>query len=213
MIRVYVYCEGDTEYTFVKNKLSEYLELHDIKLDVATNSRSGSHCHGVSSYASIKREIQHVCHEHPNEYVTTMLDFYGFPFSDFTDKDITIKKCDVIEKQIEEDLKCKNCLFHFDLCEFEAILFSDPAQFSRIDPKAKCKVEEIREQYPNPEDINSSYAHCPSRRLESIIEGYSKIIDSRILYSHLDLDKVREQCPHFNQWMTRICALKEKSIY
>ena len=80
MTNLYVYCEGQTEESFVYNLLCPYLLKSNVYATpiVCATRRTGTvkYTGGVSNYAKIKKELTRLCHQHKNEYITTMFDYY-----------------------------------------------------------------------------------------------------------------------------------------
>jgi len=205
---VYVCCEGQTETMFVRNYLSQYMGQFNISMKpiiLNPNEKTGQKG-GISKYSSAKKEITIRSKEHKNEYVTTMIDYYGFPFNQVE----TIEKGkdpETWERIIQDDIGQPNCIFHFDVHEFESILFVDPEAFRIYGKKVVEKIAEIRMEYPNPETINSRYESCPSRRLMGMIDGYGKVMSANQLMANLDIDSIRRVCPHFNKWIQQLSEL------
>lgn len=208
MSRIYVYCEGTTEEQFVKTILSPNLSSHGVTLIPVMSNLNASHRDkgGVSNYARIRKEIMMLCRSHPNEHVTTMLDYYGFPFQQLEFLQSRMD-CDSIEHAIEVDMGVRNLFFHFNLHEFETVLFSDVTAFARYGKDVMADVEKVRIEYPNPEDINTGYYSCPSRRLEMMIQGYRKTGDGILISKSIQLDKMRSECPHFNKWVATLTSI------
>jgi hypothetical protein len=57
--------------------------------------------------------------------------------------------------------------------------------------------------------INTSKETSPSHRLERIVQGYDKVVYGSYIAESIGLAKIRERCPRFNEWITKICQLKE----
>ena len=75
MIRLYVYCEGQTEKHFVDLLLRDFLSSKGIETIplIAGDCRNGRHG-GITGYQQVKKELTRLCREHKNETVTTMVD-------------------------------------------------------------------------------------------------------------------------------------------
>lgn len=82
MIRVHIFCEGQTEETFVRELLTSHFARLDIWINpiILRTSKIGKG--GVSTYGKLKNQIEKKCKEDPHAWVTTLIDFYRFP-SDF----------------------------------------------------------------------------------------------------------------------------------
>jgi hypothetical protein len=214
MKNVYVYCEGQTEESFVNEILTPYFINHGILLCpiICQTSRKGGvkHKGGVMNYNKIRAELKRLCQEHHYEHVTTMFDYYGMP------KDTPGIACNLrdpmdrmlyIERQVNQDIGAENCHFHFMLHEFEAVLFSNPAAFGGIATKEQVeKIAAIREAFDTPEHINNSPATAPSKRLQKIIPGYGKVRTGVIVAKTIGIDAMMEECPHFKRWIEEILS-------
>ena len=217
MKNVYVYCEGQTEESFINKILRSYFwgkEIDVIPI-VCTTKRTGvmKYKGGVSNYEKIKKELTILCKSHPHEYVTTMFDYYAMPYNtpgiDNRDVDI-LRRIESIEAEINSDIGMRNCFFHFTLHEFEGILFSNPASFRLIaDERAVEKIQEIRNSFPTPEHINDSPVTAPSKRLKQIIPNYAKVRNGAIVSEDMGIDVILRECPHFRDWIKQISELAE----
>ena len=100
--------------------------------------------------------------------------------------------------------------------EFEGLLFSDVEQFIRqlIDlyGTSQSKANELREivnEFPNPEDINDNSNTAPSKRIERIEPEYHKVIDGTLIAEMIGLNIIRDKCPRFNCWVTKLESLQD----
>lgn len=94
--------------------------------------------------------------------------------------------------------------------EFEALLFSDCAAFSSnaiCDPAFTSALQAIRDTFPTPEDINDSPDTAPSKRIRSLIPRYQKPLHGTLGILAIGLPKIRQQCPHFHGWLSRLESL------
>lgn len=211
MKTVYIYCEGQTEESFVNNVLFPYF----INLDICVipiihrtkRTPTKTYKGGVNGYDSIKREIIRLCNN-SNAFVTTMFDYYGMPEDtpeiDHYDSNI-YSRIEFIEKAITSDIDRKNFVFNFLLHEFEGLLFSDPQAFSIVaNEKEVSELQIMRDEADTPEHINNSPMTAPSKRIKNIIEGYSKVRQGIIIAKTIGIDKMLSECKHFEAWINRI---------
>jgi hypothetical protein len=97
---------------------------------------------------------------------------------------------------------------YIEMHEFEALLFSDAdilADKTLIDVTL---IRKILEKYDNPEEINDDPANAPGKRLESLKEGYRKVAMGKTISEAIGIGGIRIQCPHFNDWLTKLENLK-----
>jgi hypothetical protein len=93
--------------------------------------------------------------------------------------------------------------------EFEGLLFSDCAAFSRGIglPELAGSLREIREDFATPEDINDSSDTAPSKRIEGVMPGYQKPFHGILAALEITLSRIREECPHFDGWLKQLESL------
>ena len=65
--------------------------------------------------------------------------------------------------------------------------------------------------FETPEDINDSSETAPSKRIESLLPSYQKVVDGPEIIAAIGLEVVREECPRFNGWLTRLESLGSAS--
>ena len=208
---VYIYCEGQTEESFVNDVLYPYFSRMDIYVTpiIHKTKRTPTKAFkgGVNRYAPIKDELIKLCQD-SNCIVTTMFDYYAMPedtpFIDHQDIDI-YKRIDFIENAINEDIGYKNLLFNLVLHEFEALLFSEPQAFEHIaSDRVVRQLQAIRNSAETPEHINNSAETAPSKRIQNVVNGYSKVRQGIIVAKYIGIDKMMSECKHFSAWINKI---------
>ena len=224
MITVYVFVEGQTEEGFIKNVVAPslvYLEIYLIPMLIPT-SKSGKG--GAVSYERFLKNATNILRQQKDTYLTSFLDFYQldnhFPkFNELDKQNGIYNKIRTLEESLHLDLINKvGCMSerfipHIQPHEFEALLFSDVSKFSDVEPDwINCisKLEDICEQYENPEHINNSFETAPSKRLGSLlVPKYHKTRHGPLLAQEITLEVIERECPHFKEWMDKLRALKD----
>jgi uncharacterized protein YbcV (DUF1398 family) len=101
------------------------------------------------------------------------------------------------------------------LHEFETLLLSDLNKFQEyyideddIDQKILALKNDIKE-HDNIELINESENTAPSKRIEKFFNQYcyEKATAGIYIASEIGLDKIREKCQHFNDWIKKMESL------
>ena len=100
MMRVFVFCEGQSEESFVKNVLYPHFQSKAIFLTPIVLSTSKHFRGGVSTYGKIHQQIERKCKEDNSAWVTTMIDYYGLPH-DWPDLPADRKQITDVEKAFE----------------------------------------------------------------------------------------------------------------
>jgi hypothetical protein len=88
--------------------------------------------------------------------------------------------------------------------DFEALLFSDISVLAADNLRISMQLACILGSFSCPEEINDNYETCPSRRIKQHIENYVKTVDGIIAAHKIGLTKIRRECPHFNEWITKL---------
>lgn len=202
--------EGQSEELFVKRILGPFFEnkgIWIIPIPLFTGYKNGHKYKGGNTYPDqLHKEIMRLCGEHPHEMVTTFVDRYGFPGIDISKYGaINIKE---IESMVFADIHYDNFIPFIMNHEFEALLFSD-TEFEAFPEQYRKQLSKILTEYNNdPEEIDSG--NPPSKRLMHIYESnkahYSKIVDGTRIMEKIGLERMRENCHHFNEWIEKLIS-------
>ena len=215
MNRVRVLVEGQTEQAFIRDILIPYFDPRHIYLHAVKLRRQG----GITPYERAKEVIVRSLKEDAALICTTMVDFYGMP-ADWPGRDqanrrqIYAEKADIVEvsilKNIAEHLGTSfnpnRLMPYVQMHEFEALLFSSPLKLAESlgDRKLSSIFLTIRNKFSTPEEIDDHYDTCPSRRIEGVFEGFKKTINGITAAAHIGLETMRQECPHFNEWIAKL---------
>lgn len=96
--------------------------------------------------------------------------------------------------------------------EFEALLFSDPDLTSEElgSPDVSSELSRIVQEFGNAENINDEYETCPSRRLKKFFPHFDKKLHGPVICRETGVDRIREKCAGFNDWIEKIERLARK---
>ena len=218
MIRLAISVEGPTEEGFVKQVLADHLRQRRVEpqpiLLGRARGRSGG---GNVSAERLGREMAYLLYSFDS--VTSLVDYYGFR-----------KKGDLTVEELEEYVKhrvdnqvgkrfcranpSKKALPYIQRHEFESLLFSDVDVFSELLDVTEASVDELRKirtQFSTPEDINDSRYTAPSKRIAGVIPTYNKNVNGPLLAMKTSLAVIRDECPRFDDWVTRLEQLGRTS--
>lgn len=216
MKRLIVVCEGPTEKEFCNDLLADYFFKKGIVVESPLIKHSGG---GIVPWSTLKNQLRNHLRE-DNAYVTTFIDYYGikddYGYPGWKEgKRIASKegRMAFLEEQMLKDMEeneRSRFIPHLQLHEFETLLFSDiEAKRKNFMPNEVKwnELESIVGEFPNPEDINNSPQKAPSKRLESAIQGYSKVLYGNCVAMDIGIDKMLASCPHFSKWINRLCEI------
>lgn len=224
MIRLHIIAEGQTEETFIRDFLSEYLGEFNISTDVrcvnpgSKPTRYKVERGGVLNYENAKKDIQRWLKEDKKSDArfTSMFDLYDLPnnfpgFDESKKYSDPYKKIEYLEQAFGSDISDTRFLPYIQLHEFEALVLSDASQLNNIFAGYEEAIGQLVkecEEYDSAELINQGKTTAPSKRIEKAIPGYSKISDGLTIVKSIGLDNIRSKCRHFNEWITRLENLK-----
>ncbi|MGH9430407.1 MAG: DUF4276 family protein [Terriglobia bacterium] len=221
MTRIYVVVEGPTEESFVNDVLAPELwpsGKYLIPIIVGPPGHKG----GNTNYARVKKDVITQLKQDHAAYCSTMLDFYGlgqgFPGTPLPPNLSNTQKVSHIERATLEDIAASvddglqprsRFLPYLQLHEFEALLFSDPNALAAGigQPDIAHDFVTIRDAFPTPEDINDNPNSAPSKRVLQCHPPYRKVLDGTLAAERVGIDRMRDECPHFREWVERLAAL------
>ena len=208
MIRLAIVVEGPTEEEFVDKVLANHLRAKGVEpTPILPEGRGGD--------IKVDRLVPTFVKLTSNyNYVTSLVDFYGFrDKGDDTPKELEQRIHQVVCGKIQRSWNESQLFVYVQRHEFEALLFSDVSIFGEVfyDP-SNSRLEAlraIRNRFSTPEDINDSRDTAPSKRIGRLIPGYDKRVNGPELAEKMGLAVIREECPRFNKWLTRLESLGE----
>jgi len=215
-----VIVEGATEESFARGPLAEVLWPHQVYVTPIILGVPG-HQGGRTNYARVEKDILRQLKQDPGSYCTTMIDYYGlgagFPETPVPAHLSNIQKVEHIERAVKDDVCRKIPEFRPDirlipylsLHEYEGLLFSDPDAFAQSigQPHLAGSLHQVREAFPTPEDINNDPEPAPSKQVVKLYPAYKKVIEGTLAARAIGIQKMRQECPHFRDWLAKLEAL------
>lgn len=220
MNRVKILAEGQTEVRFTNSILAPFFGSKGIVLaPVLLRERGGSF-----RYPRIRKEIINTLKSEPGASVTTFVDYYGMP-NDWPGRGAanscrTVQeKAKTIEDALLEDIQNHmgesfnpaRFIPYVQMHEFEALLFSNPVTLANsLGETGLLDIfEEVRNSCSSPEEINDNFETCPSRRIKNAYPQFKKTINGISAAGYIGLEKMRQECPHFDGWITKLESLAQ----
>lgn len=221
MRRLIIVCEGPTEKEFCKDVLAPALESKNISVEIPLIKKSSG---GIVSWDALKRQIEGHLREN-DVYVTMLIDYYGIKdrhqFPSWEESKSISNKTDRIHflcERMADDMPKRirhRFIPYIQLHEFEGLLFSDLSKFKKWFDESQMNyaaLESARSDFDNPELINDGPQTAPSKRLESVIPSYDKVLSGNCIAMDIGLNKIRKECPLFNEWVGKLEELTDIKI-
>jgi len=220
MVQLIVVGEGPTEERFITELLAPTLAPNVFVTPRIIPTSSSSRGGGLN-LDRVKRALRNTLRERSDSYVSTFFDLYalGPTFRGVIDTrgQPPSVRAQAIEGLLHQDIiayaQCRPERFlpHIQPHEFEALLFSDVSRLREVEPDWAIHEDSLRrvgEAVENPEWINDAPETAPSKRLRVLRPKYRKVTHGPLVAAKIGLDKIREMCPHFQQWFARIASLR-----
>ncbi|MBN1225571.1 MAG: DUF4276 family protein [Deltaproteobacteria bacterium] len=222
-VEIYIIVEGQSEQTFVRDVLAPHMANKGTYLHPSLIGKPG-HKGGDIHFDRAKNDIGNFLKQRKDTYVSTMFDYFRidskWPGRDKIRRRIrngvslaAIQKADILEAathreivKIFADHNAENRFIpYIEMYEFEALLFSDADILAEKTEIEVSRIREILERFNNnPEEIDDDPENAPSKRIKSLANGYRKVAGGKIISEAIGIRTIRRQCPHFNNWLTRL---------
>jgi len=229
MSRVIVMVEGQTESAVVDRIIAPYLGARAVSIHPRLIGKPGYQGGTRRKFETVLRDLTALLKQEPRSTVTTFFDYYGLPDDWPGVADSKNKLSSDIPKTVEAEI-AKAVLAEFtdsfdparfipyiQMYELEALLFSGPEEMAEVfeQPRLRAKFEKIVEKCGGCEQIDDDSNTAPSKRIATLYSPYRKgksdLGHAWRIIKRIGLDRVRAACPHFNDWLTRIEQLAQRS--
>lgn len=220
MIRLHLVVEGQTEEEFVNSVLAEHLGAFNISADVhpvtTSHHRGKIYRGGGIKYEKVKGDLLRWIKQDRNDDArfTTMFDLYAlsndFPkFDNAKANSNPYLRVNILEEAFAKDINSLRFIPYIQLYEFESILLSDPTQITSHfieDEKQVSSLVELCSKVKSPELINDGFETAPSKQIIKQIPAYAgaKVSAGPLIAKKIGLTKIRDKCPHFNEWLNKL---------
>jgi hypothetical protein len=220
MSNVLILVEGQTEETFVRDILGPYLWNFNVFCTpkVATTKRVATGPDfkgGIVSYGKLKFDIKRLLEDSSIRLVTTMIDYYGFssrvPFKNKISGSNCFQRVKILEKLFAADIGDRRFSPYLQMHEFEAMIFVEPGELDKVSHTLTSReLLETRNKFKSPEEINDNPCTAPSKLIIRAFPSYRKTVHGPLIIRRIGLEKIRRQCEHFNQWISKLEKLGGK---
>lgn len=222
MKRAHCIVEGPTEVQVFSSLLAPYiLEQTGAYVLFTPIKHTGG---GIVKFSKILPELREHLKDR-QKIVTTYFDYYGIHenhgFKNYqaakietSNPSIGVELLEIgmTETLQENGIDTRNFIPYIQLHEFEALLFSSDEGFNfQFDnPMIISKLKDVRNRFPNPEDINDNPQTAPSKRIIKILEKYGekyvKTSDGESIAFEIGIEEMLNKCPRFNNWVNALIA-------
>ncbi len=220
MSRVLMLVEGPTERAIVNQAFAPELGSKGVYVHPRVVGKPGHK--GGNKFATVRRELKALIRQEPASIVTMFFDYYGlrddWPGLASTQGKSPDEIAVILEpaitaalaEEIGLDFNMDRFIPYIQLHEVESLLFADPSEMAKVfqKPRLEEKFARIVEECGGCELINNHPETAPSKRIISLFPEYKKgsSVNAHAyrIAQHIGLERMRQQCPHFNEWLTKL---------
>lgn len=215
IIEIVAIVEGQTEQIFIREIITPFLANKSIFLTPIILSKPGQKG-GDVKFSRAKNDIEHHLKQRPDTFLTLFIDYYGirkgWPGRDEKRALSTYQKAQRVNDATLQEVcqlfdgyrPARRFIPFIAMYEFEALLFSDPQILAEKLQVNKQQIDDILHECGEPENINDSPINAPSKRLEALSDRFKKTTTGITIAKEIGLQKIREKCPIFNEWLSKI---------
>lgn len=224
MKNLQIVVEGSSEEAFVNDVLVKHFAALNIfisarKIKTGWNRLNNKPAKGgLLKYSMFKKDILRwieADNGRPDTFYTSFIDLYAFPTdsgSPYTREIQNISnpyvKISALESAIGLDINHLTFIPYVQLHEFEALILVAPDRLLIMYPGDKKGIKELKRNIfgMNPEEINELPQSSPSKRIIMFLPNYKvqKAQVGPLVAEDIGLNLLRENCLHFNEWITRL---------
>lgn len=194
MSRLGISVEGATEREFVNRVLRPHLSTFGITV-TAIDLR------GNVSLDKIRGVLPALLGSF--ERVSTFYDFYGFKGRD----ERSIERLESAIGDLVDVERRERLIPYVQRYEFEALLFAVPQHTVDLMGGTQAQREEMQQavrRAGSPELVNDSFETSPSHRIKKHFSAYDKKLHGPEIVALAGLPTIRNECPRFNAWVTKL---------
>jgi len=224
MKNLQIIVEGSSEENFVNDVLVKHFAPLNIFISARKITTGWDRLNikpakgGLLKYTKFKNDVLRWIQSDRGRihtFYTSFIDLYAFPKdteSPYTSliQQITnpYQKIAALEAAIGEDINHPNFIPYVQLHEFESLLLVDPDRLLGMYPDGKSGVRRLKEDIgnANPEEVNESYHTAPSKRIIKYLPDYEgqKAQVGPLVAEDIGITELRNKCPHFNEWISKL---------
>ena len=221
MKRLYLTVEGLTEQAFAVQVLQPHLSAFNVfvtkpRLTGPHGRRGGRIPHGgmfhtfAHALADMKRWLLE--DSSPEARFSMMVDLYALPH-DVPGHAEAMALVDpyaqaaTLEAALADAAKDQRFVPYVQVHEFEALLLATPEKFSELFEQRERQIAMLVAEcdpFASPELINHGQHAHPKAKIKQYLEDYDENVDGPLLAQAIGLDHIRQKCPHFDQWLTKL---------
>jgi len=222
--RVLILVEGSTERAIVDQVFTPALAVNGVYLHPKVVGKPGHK--GGNKFETVRRDLRNLLLQEPTSTVTMLFDYYGlsddWPGKTKANGKNPIEAPKIVEQAIASAVQADfdnsqnptRFIPYIQMHEIEALLFAGPKEMAQVfdNPGLAARFEKIVRDCGGCENINDKPDTAPSKRIQKLYPAYKKGSGVNAhawqIAEHIGVQSIRQQCPHFDEWMTKLEQLR-----
>lgn len=224
MADVYVVVEGYGEHGFLRDVVAPHLGARGVWVHPALVGKPG-HKGGVRPWPAVRADILRFLgmdRKARPVHVSMMFDYFRMPLEWPGRADAAAKapaeRAAHVEAHIAADVAARlgaacnpdRFIPYVQMHELEALVLAEPRSLAAEFPDQAAAIDALAASIRGlaPEEINDGPATAPSKRISAHLPEYARRkAQAAVNVLHVTgLARLRQRCPHFHQWLTRLEA-------
>ena len=120
-----------------------------------------------------------------------------------------------MQQSLADQISDERFIPYLQCHEFEALVLVDPGRIASLYEVARAEIDAlVREcnSFETAEDINLGQHSHPKARIKNRVPDYDENVAGPLLAEDIGLSTLRERCPHFAEWLSRLEQLDSKAL-
>ena len=221
MKRLYLTVEGQTEAAFATSVLTPHLAKFGVFLfpprftglhkrrrgRIPQGGLLNTFGHALSDVRTWLKEDQS-----PDARFSMMVDLYSLP-NDFPGyaagmaKPNGVEQANDLQESLNKAIQDARFIPYLQVHEYEALVLTDPRRITSIYDVTDAQIEALCHECSDsatPEEINHGQHSHPKYRIQRTVHDYDENVAGPLLAEDIGLPTLRDRCPHFGEWLTRL---------
>ena len=221
MKRLCMTVEGQTEAAFATSVLTPHLANFDVFLSPPRFTGLHRRRRGRIPQGGLLNTFGHALADiwvwlledkSPDARFSMMVDLYSLPH-DFPGYEQGMampngrEQAVALQQSLADEIGDARFIPYLQVHEYEALVLVDPRRIATIYEVKNATMEALCqecEKYESPEEINHGRHSHPKYRIQGRIPEYDENVAGPLLAEAIGLQTLRDRCPHFGAWLTRL---------
>jgi len=223
MVSLLIVVEGQTEEAFVNDVLVPHLRGHHVEatpIIVKTKVTPTGSFRGGGKFSAWRKDLRILKSDHRKDLrITSLFDLYGLP-SDFPEHGLlasleSLARAERAEAILAREVADDRFIPYVQRHEFEALVLASLDMLRTVVEESEQKnVDALKASIAGlaPEDVNGGATTAPSKRLLAALPSYQKVVHGPLATQATGLSAIRQLCPRFNNWVSRLEQLGTDAV-